>query len=84
LGKYHKILLYELKHDSAKNYHMISEKVLKDHRNKLIQAREEEEKPQDTLAEVLLSLRIHALQIPPEQRRNFLASLVKADILNIT
>jgi hypothetical protein len=35
LGKYHKILLLELKQDQSKGHVLISEKVLKDHKNKL-------------------------------------------------
>ncbi len=45
---------------------MISDKVLKDHKNKLIKARDEEAQPEEVLTEVLLSLRVNALQIPPE------------------
>ena len=35
-------------------------------------AREEEAQPEESLTEVLLSLRVNALQIPPDQRRNFI------------
>ena len=66
LGKYHKILLLELKHDQNKASLLISDKVLKDHKNKLIKARDEEAQPEEVLTEVLLSLRVNALQIPPE------------------
>ena len=61
LGKYHKILLLELKNDQSKSNILISEKVLKDHKNKLLRAREEEAQPEDSLTEVLLSLRVNAL-----------------------
>jgi hypothetical protein len=61
LGKYHKILLLELKNDQSKANILISEKVLKDHKNKLLRAREEEAQPEDSLTEVLLSLRVNAL-----------------------
>lgn len=44
---------------------------------------EEEAQPEDVLTEVLLSLRVNALQIPPDQRRNFVTQLVKIDIFNI-
>ena len=47
-------------------------------------ARDEEAKPEDTLSEILLSLRVNALQIPPEHRRDFVDQLVKIDIFNIT
>jgi hypothetical protein len=42
LGKYHKILLLELKHDQNKASLLVSEKVLKDHKNKLIKARDDD------------------------------------------
>ena len=35
------------------------------------------------MAEILLSLRVNALQIQPEQRRNFVQTLIKIDIFNI-
>ena len=66
LGKYHKILLLELKHDQNKASLLISDKVLKDHKNKLVRARDEEAQPEEVLTEVLLSLRVNALQIPPD------------------
>jgi len=34
------------------------------------------------MTEVLLSLRVNGLQIPPEQRRQFVDQLVKVDIFN--
>ena len=36
------------------------------------------------MTEILLSLRVNALQIPPDQRRNLVEQLVKIDIFNIT
>lgn len=33
---------------------------------------------------MLLSLRVNALQIPPDQRRNFVSQLIKIDIFNVT
>jgi hypothetical protein len=60
LGKYHKILLLELKHDQAKTYQMISEKVLRDHKAKLLAAKDEAN-PEEIMADVLLSLRVNAL-----------------------
>ena len=35
------------------------------------------------MTEVLLSLRVNALQIPPEQRKNFVAQLIKVDFFKI-
>lgn len=85
LGRYHKILLLELKNDQAARSSslLVSEKILKDHKNKLLSASEEEQQPEASLTEILLSLRVNALQIPPDQRRNFVSQLVKVDIFNI-
>jgi hypothetical protein len=86
LGKYHKILLLELKNDqqSKASHLLVSEKVLKDHKNKLLQCKDEEANPEEGLTEILLSLRVNALQIPPDQRRNLVSKLIKVDILHIT
>ena len=85
LGRYHKILLLELKNDQAARSSslLVSEKILKDHKNKLLSASEEDQQPEASLTEILLSLRVNALQIPPDQRRNFVSQLVKVDIFNI-
>jgi len=61
LGKYHRILLLELKHDPNRQTALISEKVLRDHKTKLIAAKDEEAQPEETLTEILLSLRVNAL-----------------------
>ena len=61
---------------------MVSEKVLRDHKNKLIKAKDEDAQPEEVLTEVLLSLRVNALQIPPDQRRKFVSELIKIDIFN--
>ena len=44
LGKYHKILLLELKNDqeSKSTNFLLSEKILKEHRHKLLSAKDEE------------------------------------------
>ena len=84
LGKYHKLLLLELKHDQNKQNYLISEKVLRDHKTKLYQALDEEAKPEDTLTEIFLSLRVNALQVPPDQRRSFVELLIKIDIFSVT
>jgi hypothetical protein len=62
---------------------LVSEKVLKDHKTKLLQCKDEEANPEEGLTEILLSLRVNALQIPPDQRRNLVAQLIKVDILHI-
>lgn len=84
LGKYHKILLLELKNDENKAHLLVSEKIFRDHKNKLLSAMEEEAQPEECLTEVLLSLRVNALQIPPEQRRNFVQQIISIDIFKIT
>ena len=85
LGKYNKILLLELKHDheSKSTSLLVSEKILRDHKNKLVSAKDDEAQPEASITEVLLSLRVNALQIPPEHRRNFVSQLIKIDIFNI-
>jgi hypothetical protein len=48
-----------------------------------LSAQDEEAHPEEALTEVLLSLRVNALQIPPDQRRNFVNQLITIDIFNI-
>ena len=90
LGKYHKILLYELKEGeddahggSATKNQVFSESVLNEHRMKLLKAKEVDNNTENII-EVLLSLRVHALQIAPELRRHLVAELIKSDIFFIT
>jgi len=40
---------------------ILSDKILKDHKNKLLQAKDEDAQPEASLTEVLLSLRVNAL-----------------------
>jgi hypothetical protein len=70
--------LLELKNDqdTKSTTLLLSEKILKDHKNKLVNAKEEEQQPEASLTEVLLSLRVNALQVPPDQRRNFVSQLI--------
>lgn len=79
LGKYHKILLTELNTES--NSQLFSEAVLQDHKNKIIRAKQDGQV--ENIVEVLLSLRVNALQISPEQRHNLVAELIKNDIFMI-
>jgi hypothetical protein len=70
LGKYHKILLYELKEGDEDNNggngggatknQVFSESVLNEHRMKLLKAKEVDSNTENII-EVLLSLRVHAL-----------------------
>lgn len=52
-----------------------------DHKKKLIAAKEE--KNNENIIEVLLSLRVNALQISPELRKNLVYELIRNDVLNI-
>ena len=79
LGKYHKILLTELKSDEKQQ--LFSENVLQEHKNRIIRAKAESNI--ENIIEVLLSLRVNALQISPELRRNLVAELIKNDIFLI-
>ena len=79
LGKYHKILLSEIKSEKSE---LFSEAVMSEHKMKLIKAKDE--KNVENIIEVLLSLRVNALQISPEQRRSLVAELIRNDIFQIT
>jgi hypothetical protein len=57
---------------------LFSEAVMTEHRNKLIQAKVEGNIK--GLIEVLLSLRVNALQISPELRKNLVYELLRNDI----
>jgi len=52
-----------------------------EHKKKLISAKEE--KNNENIIEVLLSLRVNALQISPELRKNLVYELIRNDVLNI-
>lgn len=78
LGKYHKILLS----DGAERSELLSETVMIEHKTKLIKAKEENNL--ENIIEVLLSLRVNALQISPELRKNLVYELIRNDIFLIT
>ncbi len=52
-----------------------------EHKKKLIKAKED--KNNENIIEVLLSLRVNALQISPDLRKNLVYELIRNDILNI-
>jgi len=79
LGKYHKILLTELKKDEKQQ--LFSESVLQDHKNRIVRAKGENN--MEAVIEVLLSLRVNALQISPELRRSLVTELIRNDIFFI-
>lgn len=60
---------------------MITEAVMQEHKQKLTQNFGEENV--DGMIEVLLSLRVNALQIAPELRKNLVYELIRNDIFNI-
>ena len=77
LGKYHKILLSE----GADRSELFSETVMMEHKKKLIAAKDENNL--ENIIEVLLSLRVNALQISPELRKNLVYELIRNDIFLI-
>lgn len=62
---------------------VFSEAVLADHRSKLHKAKDIDNNVENII-EVLLSLRVHALQISPELRRHLVSELIRSDIFFIT
>ena len=60
---------------------MITEAVMQEHKTKLIA--NYQEKNVDGIIEVLLSLRVNALQIAPELRKNLVYELIRNDIFLI-
>ena len=79
IGKYHKIIMS----DSWTNENiLINGAIIEEHKKKFKSALETNNK-QDII-EVLLSLRVNALQTNPDLRTNFVDDLIKYDILNIT
>jgi len=79
LGKYHKVIINEGKPEGGE---LITEQVMQEHKTKLLT--HYKEKNVDGIIEVLLSLRVNALQIAPELRKNLVYELVRNDIFLIT
>jgi len=79
LGKYNQILSTEGKCDRSE---LFSEAVMNEHKNKLIQAKVENNVK--AIVEVLLSLRVNALQISPELRKNLVYELIRNDVFLLT
>jgi len=79
LGKYHKVIINEGKPEGGE---LITEQVMQEHKTKLMT--HYKEKNVDGIIEVLLSLRVNALQIAPELRKNLVYELVRNDIFLIT
>lgn len=75
LGKYNQILSSEGRCDRSE---LFSEAVMTEHKQKLIQAKSEGNTR--GVIEVLLSLRVNALQISPELRKNLVYELIRNDV----
>ena len=78
IGKYHKIIMSDSWDENTKT---INQAVMIEHKNNLKKAKDE--KNNDKIVEILLSLRVYALQIQPELRRNLVEDLIENDILFI-
>ena len=78
IGKYHKIIMSD---EWDEKTEIMSQPVMMEHKKKLNKAKEE--KNTENIIEVLLSLRVNALQISPELRKNLVYELIRNDILNI-
>ena len=78
LGKYHKILLGEV----ANKNEMFSEAIILEHKRKLIEAKSTNNI--EGMIEILLSLRVNALQVSYPLRRNLVSELIRNDVLMIT
>ncbi len=59
----------------------MNQAVMIEHKKKFFKAKED--KNQESIIEVLLSLRVNALQISPELRKNLVYELIRNDTLNI-
>jgi hypothetical protein len=78
VGKYHKIIMTD---EWDEKTEIMNQAVMMEHKKKLIKAKDD--KNNENIIEVLLSLRVNALQISPELRKNLVYELIRNDILNI-
>ena len=78
LGKYHKIVINEGKPEGKE---LITEQVMLEHKTKLMKNHKNNDI--NGIIEVLLSLRVNALQIAPELRKNLVYELIRNDIFNV-
>lgn len=78
LGKYNKIIMNE---GNLEGNELIGETVMQEHKQKLM--KNFKDNNVESLVEVLLSLRVNALQIAPELRKNLVYELIRNDIFNI-
>ena len=75
LSKYNQILSSEGRCDRSE---LFSEQVMNEHKQKLIHAKMKGD--QNQIIEVLLSLRVNALQIAPELRKNLVYEIIRNDV----
>lgn len=78
LGKYHKTIQAE---GNLDGHELVSETVMKEHKEKFLRFLGSGNV--ESLVEVLLSLRVNALQIAPELRKNLVYELIRNDIFDI-
>ena len=79
IGRYNKIIMND---EWDEKTELMTQSVLIEHKNKLLSSKEE--KKEEQVIEVLLSLRVNALQISPELKRNFVYELIRNDMMNIS
>ena len=79
IGKYNQILLDDEKNAKSD---IINKEIIIEHKNNLNTAKNE--KNNIRIMEILLSLRLYALQTMPELRKDFIDELIKNDVLYIT
>jgi len=78
IGKYHKIILSD---EWDEKTEIMNQAVMIEHKKRLNKAKLDKNK--ESLVEILLSLRVNALQISPELRKNLVYELIRNDILFI-
>jgi hypothetical protein len=78
IGKYHKIIMSD---EWDEKTEIMNQAVMIEHKKKLIKAKED--KNNENIIEVLLSLRVNALQISPDLRKNLVYELIRNDVLCI-
>ena len=79
LSKYNKILSSEGRCDRSE---LFSENVMQEHKTRLTKAKDLGDTRQ--IIEVLLSLRVNALQIAPELRKNLVYEIIRNDVFLLT
>lgn len=84
LGKYYGVMIQDIKAGAgAEKTAAFYDAVVSEHKNRLIKLKDEAgglNKNADSAVDLLLSLRVNALSAPPEQRKNFISSLIKGDV----